>query len=360
MGDDLRCSVASGPDLLARWRCRARGGARARGPARLGGRRWRSSSARHWRRAHRAAYLVVGDSAAAEDIAQESFLAAIRAPRPVRPPAPVRRPGCTGSRSTARSTSRGRGRCARERGLPVDQPRRAPPPPSDPRGRAAARRSPTSGPSTGPWSCSATCSSTRRARSARSSGSPGHGQLAPAARPRPAARRDRGGAEERRARAARSGFATCGRPTRPRSRNGRGLAAVERAYEERPPVRPDRPHAAAGACPRRRRPARWRCGSQPAGAKVGNWISDVVGIGESATRSRRCPRCPAAAGCWFNRRTASGWSQRQRLAAAARVTTTPPPGRRTTSTSSPPRAGTLVALEPDGDAPLVALRRRGR
>jgi RNA polymerase sigma-70 factor, ECF subfamily len=34
---------------------------------------------RHWRRAHRAAYLVVGDTAAAEDIAQESFLAAIRA-----------------------------------------------------------------------------------------------------------------------------------------------------------------------------------------------------------------------------------------------------------------------------------------
>jgi RNA polymerase sigma-70 factor (ECF subfamily) len=33
---------------------------------------------RHWRRAHRAAYLVVHDSAAAEDIAQESFLSAIR------------------------------------------------------------------------------------------------------------------------------------------------------------------------------------------------------------------------------------------------------------------------------------------
>jgi RNA polymerase sigma-70 factor (ECF subfamily) len=33
----------------------------------------------HWPRAHRAAYLVVHDSAAAEDIAQESFLAAIRA-----------------------------------------------------------------------------------------------------------------------------------------------------------------------------------------------------------------------------------------------------------------------------------------
>ena len=34
---------------------------------------------RHWPRAHRAAYLVVRDSAAAEDIAQEAFLAAVRA-----------------------------------------------------------------------------------------------------------------------------------------------------------------------------------------------------------------------------------------------------------------------------------------
>ena len=33
---------------------------------------------RHWRRAHRAAYVVIGDGPAAEDIAQESFLAAIR------------------------------------------------------------------------------------------------------------------------------------------------------------------------------------------------------------------------------------------------------------------------------------------
>ena len=32
----------------------------------------------HWRQAHRAAYLVVHDSAAAEDIAQEAFIAAIR------------------------------------------------------------------------------------------------------------------------------------------------------------------------------------------------------------------------------------------------------------------------------------------
>ncbi len=34
---------------------------------------------RHWPRAYRAALLVVGDTAAAEDIAQESFLAAVRA-----------------------------------------------------------------------------------------------------------------------------------------------------------------------------------------------------------------------------------------------------------------------------------------
>lgn len=34
---------------------------------------------RHWPRAYRAALLVVGDAAAAEDIAQESFLAAVRA-----------------------------------------------------------------------------------------------------------------------------------------------------------------------------------------------------------------------------------------------------------------------------------------
>jgi RNA polymerase sigma-70 factor, ECF subfamily len=33
----------------------------------------------HWSRAHRAAYLIVHDAAAAEDIAQEAFLAAIRA-----------------------------------------------------------------------------------------------------------------------------------------------------------------------------------------------------------------------------------------------------------------------------------------
>jgi RNA polymerase sigma-70 factor (ECF subfamily) len=47
--------------------------------------------ARHWSQAYRAAYLVTGDRAAAEDIAQEAFLAALRAlpsfdaRRPLRP-----------------------------------------------------------------------------------------------------------------------------------------------------------------------------------------------------------------------------------------------------------------------------------
>ena len=47
--------------------------------------------ARHWSAAYRAAHLVTGDSAAAEDIAQEAFLAALRAlpgfdlRRPLRP-----------------------------------------------------------------------------------------------------------------------------------------------------------------------------------------------------------------------------------------------------------------------------------
>ena len=46
---------------------------------------------RHWPRAHRAAWLVVHDAAAAEDVAQEAFLAAVRSldrfdrPRPFAP-----------------------------------------------------------------------------------------------------------------------------------------------------------------------------------------------------------------------------------------------------------------------------------
>ena len=51
---------------------------------------------REWPRAYRAAYLVVHDAAAAEDIAQEAFLAAIRAIDRFDRRRPFG-PGCTGS-----------------------------------------------------------------------------------------------------------------------------------------------------------------------------------------------------------------------------------------------------------------------
>ena len=64
----------------------------------------------HWRRAHQAAYLVVHDAAAAEDIAQEASsprsatsTASIAAGRSLR--------GCTASSSTGRSTTPAPGRC---------------------------------------------------------------------------------------------------------------------------------------------------------------------------------------------------------------------------------------------------------
>lgn len=53
--------------------------ARVRGAQRGSGEDLEALFRTHWPRAHRAAYLVTHDAAAAEDIAQESFLAAIRA-----------------------------------------------------------------------------------------------------------------------------------------------------------------------------------------------------------------------------------------------------------------------------------------
>ena len=81
----VRMSAEPASERLARL-ARAPATARRRGEAALVREAQRGSEEaleelfrRHWRRAHRAAYLVVGDPAAAEDIAQESFLAAIRA-----------------------------------------------------------------------------------------------------------------------------------------------------------------------------------------------------------------------------------------------------------------------------------------
>ena len=72
----------------------------------------------HWPPAYRAAYLVVHDAAAAEDIAQEAFLAAHARPRSLRP-APSLRPVAAsdrrqpGDRLGARAYAAPRGRARR-------------------------------------------------------------------------------------------------------------------------------------------------------------------------------------------------------------------------------------------------------
>ena len=78
----------------------------------------------HWPRAYRAAWLVVHDAAAAEDIAQEAFIAALQRARPLRPPAAVRAVADTGSSSTARSTMPARGGCTpcRREGIAATAP----------------------------------------------------------------------------------------------------------------------------------------------------------------------------------------------------------------------------------------------
>ena len=97
--------------------------------------------ARHWGAAYRTAFLVSGDRAAAEDIAQEAFLAALRAlptfdaRRPLGPVAPPdrREPG---DRLVARAGPARRGRRRRRAG-------------------AARARTPPGGPRSGTRSCEA-------------------------------------------------------------------------------------------------------------------------------------------------------------------------------------------------------------
>jgi len=71
----------------------------------------------HWPRAYRAAYLVTHDAGASEDIAQESFLAAMRALDTFDRRRPSDR-GCTGSSSTVRSTGRAFGAYGRSSSFP--------------------------------------------------------------------------------------------------------------------------------------------------------------------------------------------------------------------------------------------------
>ena len=103
----------------------------------------------HWPRAYRAAYLVVHDAAAAEDIAQESFLAAVRALDRFdrsRPFAPwlhriVVNRAIDWSRARALRAEVGEGRAAEPAASP-DMPDRARNPYSEPVGEALAALTP--------------------------------------------------------------------------------------------------------------------------------------------------------------------------------------------------------------------------
>ena len=123
---------------------------------------------RHWPAVHRAAWLVVHDAAAAEDIAQEAFLSRAARARPLRPPPPAR-PVAAPDRRQPRDRL-----VARPRAAPRDaRPTRCP----SPRRRATQPEIGDDvvaaladlGPSTARSSSCATCSATRRARSRRCS-----------------------------------------------------------------------------------------------------------------------------------------------------------------------------------------------
>ena len=117
----------------------------------------------HWARAHRAAFLIVHDAAAAEDIAQEAFLAAIRALHRF----DRRRPFGPWLHRIVVNRAIDWSRARALRGEVAEPTEREAPPAAPGRvvgrgGGGSRRRSiPTSVP---PWCC-ATCSSTRRARS---------------------------------------------------------------------------------------------------------------------------------------------------------------------------------------------------
>ena len=272
---------------------------------------------RHWRRAHRAAYLVVGDAAAAEDIAQESFLAAIRAldrfdrRRPFGPW--LHRITVNRAIDFARARAlRGRERAS------AGGAGAAPPPDPDAISDELLAALPTSGPSTARWSCCATCSSTRRARSREILELPaGDRQLAPAAR------RSTGCGRRSRRRAIVSRDRDLGRRLRElrapdeAEAEERSWEIVRAAYAEREPVRARRRRAPARARGRRRR-GRARDRAQPGRGEGGRPGLRRASGSASPTRSRRCARCRRRASCWCRRRAGRLDRPRGRLEAAAR------------------------------------------
>ena len=286
---------------------------------------------RHWRRAHRAAYLVVGDPAAAEDIAQESFLAAIRAlDRFDR-----RRPfGPWLHRITVnRSIDFARARACAARACPREpQPTRREPPSRTPTLRRAARgarRARARAPGGGRAAPPARLHAGRDRRDPRAAA--GHRQLATAARPRPAAAGDREGSDEPRPRHERELRGPCGSP-------GEDEAGERVAGGRQRRVR----RANAGAPGRRARRlalalaggiAALAIGLSPAGAKVGDLVEDVISPASARrTRSRRCARCPPPASCWSSPARASGSSARTARSGCS-ATTARRAGRRTASSS---------------------------
>ena len=122
---------------------------------------------RHWPAAHRAAWLVVHDSAAAEDIAQEAFLSALRAldrfdrRRPLGP--------WLHRIVVNRAIDWARARALRPEADAGTLPEAAATPREPASATSWSPRSPASAPSIARWSSCATCSGTRPARSRRCS-----------------------------------------------------------------------------------------------------------------------------------------------------------------------------------------------
>ena len=286
---------------------------------------------RHWPRAHRAAWLVVHDAAAAEDVAQEAFLSVLRSldrfdrRRPFAPwlhrivvnraidwarahelrrelaAAGAAEPPRAAAPATARAPVRRDARRARAALPRAARRRRASPPPGlhaerDRRAHSTCRRAPSTRACVeGSTSCRT--SSTRR---------PG---------------------DDRRPTCASDWSAPSRRAGAPRS-TGRGTI-VHAAFGER--------------TPRRRRPRRHGAlalallaalttvALTPPGAAVADWVEDVLSD-PAPRRVRRSGRCPAADGCSSRPTDASG-SSSPTARGARSPPPTAPPGRRAACTS---------------------------
>ena len=316
---------------------------------------------RHWRRAHRAAFLVVGDAAAAEDIAQESFLAAIRAlDRFDR-----RRPfGPWLHRITVnRAIDFARARALRgERALGVER---------EAAGPGAATRSPTS--------CSRRCATS----------APSTARCRAALRARVHAGRDRAdpraAARDRQLAAAARRSTDCGRRSRRQavSRAPRPRARAPARASCRPPARP-RPRSARGrSCgprtPSHPGPARRRAaagsplavaagavalaiGLSPAGAKVARPGRRRGRDRRAGRRARSCASLPAAGELLVAVRPRAVDRPRGRLQAAARRLRRRDLVAARASTSPSAAGRELVALEHRGRRALdlPGARRRPR